>query len=127
MAEQGKPLAGRRILVVEDDFLVGLALSSLLEECGASVVGPIGFAHEALAVIESGNEPVDGAVLDIDLHGEKSYAIADALASRHVRFVFATGYGVDAIDERYRAYPRCQKPFEERALLGALASGLVDR
>lgn len=122
MAEREQILEGRKILVVEDDYLEALALSGLLEEVGASVVGPIGWMQEALSLVEEGKEQVDSAVLDVDLHGEKSYAIADALAARHIRFIFATGYGADAVDQRYRHYPRCQKPFDQRALLSALAA-----
>jgi DNA-binding LytR/AlgR family response regulator len=114
-------LDGRRILVVEDDFLVAHALCALLEAAGATVAGPIGWADEALALVNDSTNVFDSAVLDIDLHGEKSYVIADALAKRNVRFVFATGYGADALDSDYLDYPRCEKPFDARTLFKALA------
>jgi CheY-like chemotaxis protein len=120
MTEDAKPLRGCKILVVEDDYLVALAVAGLLEEAGASVVGPVGWADEALSLVEDGSEPVDVAILDVDLHGEKSYAIADALARRNIRFVFATGFGEASIDRRYHDRPRCQKPFDERVLLREL-------
>ncbi|SFU25992.1 response regulator [Paraburkholderia aspalathi] len=115
-----KLLKNQKILVVEDDYLVALALSTTLEEAGASVVGPIARAQDAVMLIEEGKEHIDVAILDVDLNGEKSYAVADALALRHIRFVFATGYGVDAVDRQYRQYPRCQKPFDHQALFRAL-------
>jgi CheY-like chemotaxis protein len=118
--EDNKPLRGCKILVVEDDYLVALAVASLLEEAGASVIGPVGWADEALSLVEDGNERVDAAILDVDLHGQKSYAVADALARRNIRFVFATGYGEASIDRRYQHHPRCQKPFDERVLLRVL-------
>ncbi|WP_201704128.1 response regulator, partial [Paraburkholderia kirstenboschensis] len=111
---QGTELQGRRILVVEDDFLVAQALCHLIEEAGAKVVGPIGWADQALAYIGSHEEDFDGAVLDVDLHGEKSYPIADWLAEHSVHFVFTTGYGADALDPAYTRYPRCEKPFDPR-------------
>ncbi|CAL8480620.1 response regulator [Caballeronia sp. S22] len=120
MNERAKILDGRRILVVEDDYLVALALSTVLEEAGAHVVGPVASAEEAVALLEEGRERVDAAVLDVDLNGETSYPVADALASRDIRFVFATGYGIDAVAEGYRHYPRCQKPFDHRAIFKAL-------
>ncbi|SAL88743.1 two-component response regulator [Caballeronia arvi] len=120
MNEQAKILDGRRIMVVEDDYLVALGLSTVLEEAGAKVVGPVASAQEAVALLEEGRELVDAAVLDVDLNGEKSYPVADALASRDIRFVFATGYGIDAVAEGYRHYPRCQKPFDHQAILKAL-------
>ena len=120
MNERAKILDGRRILVVEDDYLVALALSTVLEEAGAHVVGPVASAEEAVALLEEGRERVDAAVLDVDLNGETSYPVADALATRDIRFVFATGYGIDAVAEGYRHYPRCQKPFDHRAIFKAL-------
>jgi CheY-like chemotaxis protein len=86
-------LEGRHILVVEDDYLVAQVLVDLLEDAGAEVIGPIGWIDEAIALIEDGSQKLDGAVLDINLHGKKSYPVADALAARSVGFVFATGYG----------------------------------
>ncbi len=59
-------------------------------------------------------------MLDIDLHGEKSYAIADSLTQRHVRFVFTTGYGAHALELAYLVYPRCEKPLDARMLFKAL-------
>lgn len=112
MSEQARILDGRRIMVVEDDYLVALGLSTVLEEAGAHVVGPVASAQEAVALLEEGREMIDAAVLDVDLNGEKSYPVADALASRDIRFIFATGYGIDALAEGYRHYPRCQKPFD---------------
>jgi ActR/RegA family two-component response regulator len=120
---QDTPLQGRRILVVEDDFLVAQALAAILEEAGAVVVGPIGWADEALAFIGQNANAFNGAVVDVDLHGEKSYTIADALAKMGVRFVFATGYGAEAVDPEYRGFPRCEKPFNGPALIQALVSG----
>ncbi|WP_250501405.1 response regulator [Caballeronia sp. GAWG1-5s-s] len=120
MSERTRVLDGRRILVVEDDYLVALALSPALEEAGAVVVGPVASVEEALALLAEGREEVDVAVLDVDLDGEKSYPVADALVAREIRFIFATGYGLDALAPDYRQYPRCQKPCDHRAVLNAL-------
>ena len=121
MAEQANALAGRKILVVEDDYLVALALADMLQSAGADVVGPMSEVQAALSFVQEGN-PVDAAVLDVDLHGEKSYPVAQALVARQIRFVFATGYGEEAVDQAYRAYPRVQKPFDEHALVKVLLS-----
>jgi CheY-like chemotaxis protein len=116
------PLGGRRILVVEDDYLVAQVLVALLEDAGAEVVGPIGWIDEAIAFIEHDSQKLDGAVLDVNLHGKKSYPIADALAVRSVEFVFATGYDAGMIDGKYRHHRRCEKPFNRPALIAALAA-----
>lgn len=121
MTDEGTILRGRRILVVEDDYLLGQVLIDFLEEAGAEIVGPIGWVEEALAAIENGARDIDAAVLDINLHGAKSYPIADALAERSVPFVFATGYGLDAVDASYLHRPRCEKPFDQSVLVALLS------
>jgi CheY-like chemotaxis protein len=114
-------IQGSRILVVEDDYLVAQVLVDLLEDAGAEVIGPVGWIDEAIALIEDDNQKLDGAVLDVNLHGKKSYPVADALAARSVGFVFATGYDAGIIESKYRDYPRCEKPFRQTALVAALA------
>jgi CheY-like chemotaxis protein len=114
-------LAGRRILIVEDDFLVAQVLVDLLEEAGAQIAGPIGSLDEAMRFLENDMQPLYAAVLDVNLHGRKSYPIADALTARRVAFVFATGYGGGILEEKYQRHPRCEKPFDQAALLAALA------
>lgn len=122
MASGTATLAGRRILIVEDDYLLGQVLVEVLADAGAEVLGPIGWVDEAVAFIEDDSHELDGAVLDINLHGKKSYPVADALTVRSVGFVFATGYGAGVIEDRYRGHPRCEKPFSPPALIAALAT-----
>jgi DNA-binding response OmpR family regulator len=115
-------LQGRRILVIEDDFLVAETLTYMLEDAGATILGPIGWRDEARAFISRDSTKFDTVVLDINLHGQPSYPIADALIERGIHFIFMTGYGADALEAGYRSYPRCEKPFEQKALFAALAS-----
>ena len=115
-------LQNRRVLVVEDDFLIGDALTDVLESQGAVVIGPIGWTMEALAVVREGAPRFDIAVLDVDLHGERSYPIADVLLSRGIPFVFTTGYNADAVDPAYRAHARYEKPLSGTALVAGLAA-----
>jgi CheY-like chemotaxis protein len=120
---QAAPLKGRQILVVEDDYLVGITLVEMLEEAGAVGLGPVGRVDEALAFVERNVETIDGVVLDINLHGRRSYPIADLLSERGIRFVFTTGYDASAVDSGYSDYPRCQKPCQASALIAALKDG----
>src|SRR5258706_5970006 len=106
-------LNGRRILVVEDDYFGAKTLSELLQAYGAQVVGRIGWVEEAVEFVGNHASAFDVAVLDVNMHGKKSYPIADALLARGKRFIFATGYSGEALDEAYRHYPRCEKPFRE--------------
>jgi CheY-like chemotaxis protein len=113
-------LQGRRLLVVEDEYLVAAYLAYTLEELGAEVIGPAGTVEEALQLVESEGSRLDGAVLDINLHGVRVYPVADALAARGVPFIFATGYDVTAIPEAFRGVPRCEKPVEKALLAKSL-------
>jgi DNA-binding response OmpR family regulator len=114
-------LRGRRILVVEDDYLVGQAVVDILTEAGAEVLGPIGWLEEGIKFVAGESMKIDGAVLDLNLHGKKSYPIADALAACNIPFIFATGYSVDAIDGPYQGRPQCQKPFDAETLIRTVA------
>lgn len=114
------PLLDRRILVVEDDYMIATALADLLEEAGAVVVGPFGRVAQALDAIRDAAAPIDAAVLDVDLRGETSYPVADALAAIGVRVVLTTGYDSGAIAPGYRHLPRCEKPVTRRVLVDVL-------
>jgi len=118
MAEQ---VRGRRILVVEDEFLIAEELRDALEDMGAVVVGPVAHVAAALAALRSG-EPLDGATLDVTLGREKSFEVARALRDRGVPFVILTGYGEQGLPEDLRAVPRCQKPFDIAKVVEALLS-----
>ncbi|MGY0571255.1 response regulator [Bradyrhizobium sp. RDM12] len=119
MTGEAATLRGRRILLVEDDYLLAQVLSDYLEEAEVDVIGPVGSLEEALAVVENDPDGFDAAILDVNLHGSKSYPVADALAKRSIPFLFATGYGRDALDGRFRDHPRCEKPFDQTTLLSA--------
>lgn len=114
------PLWGRSVLIVEDDFLIADAMIDSLQAAGASVVGPLGWIDETLAFLDDDPPAFDCAVLDVNLHGDKSYPIADRLLALDIPFVFTTGYDARAVASRYRDHPRCEKPINERGLLTLL-------
>lgn len=116
-------LSGRRVLVVEDEVMVAWTLEDMLAELGCTVVGPAARVDQALAMIEA--EAVDAVVLDVNLNGEKSYPVADALAARGVPFVFSTGYNKNDLHTGYLGFPMLQKPFERSQLGDALAKLLT--
>src|SRR3954470_681835 len=88
---------GRRLLIVEDDYLIAADLASSLEELGAEVIGPAGTVEDALELVQRSGETLDGAVLDINLREQRVYPVATALARHGVPFVFVTGYDTVAI------------------------------
>jgi len=106
---KGSPLIKRRILVVEDEFLLADEFHRELEAAGAVVVGPAPTVERALALVEN-EAPIDAALLDVNLNGDMIFPVADALVVRSVPFVFTSGYDDDVLAERYSLMPRCQKP-----------------
>lgn len=121
MIERGaRTLSGRRILVVEDDYMIAADLELSLQNLGVSVIGPAGSVEDALALAASGPAP-DAAVLDVNLGAEKVFAVADALRAQGVPFVFATGYDDWLIPDVYRGTPRFDKPVDVHALAGVLS------
>ncbi len=113
------PLAGRRILVVEDEPLIALDIVAALEHAGAAIVGPVGTVDEALQVIE--RAALDGALLDANLRGQHAGSIAAALTRRKISFVFVTGYGRETLPPGFGEAPLLAKPFSEEELLEAAA------
>jgi light-regulated signal transduction histidine kinase (bacteriophytochrome) len=116
-------LAGLSILVVEDSLIVALKVERMLRRVGAARVHLSATNEQAIAHIEA--EEIDAAVLDINLKGEMSYPVADALAERGIPFIFETGYGQSpGLPERFAARRVVTKPFSEedlgKAMLGAL-------
>lgn len=116
------PIAGKRILLVEDEFLVAMMAEDMLAELGARPVGPAHRLEEGLALAREAE--LDGAVLDINLGGARSDAIAEVLAARGVPFVFATGYGRSAAPAGLEAEV-IDKPYSLEKLSAALAEALA--
>lgn len=115
-------LAGRRILIVEDETLIAMALEDVLLDMGCTIVGRAVGVDDALASI--GQQPIDLAILDVNIEGGQSYAVADALRGRGVPFVFTTGGAEDSVDGRYAGNVILRKPFVPMGVLAALRQTL---
>lgn len=102
-------LGGKRILLVEDEALVAMLLEDMIGDLGGEVVGPESQLDLAMAAARS--EVLDAAILDINLGGKRSHAVADILRERGVPFAFASGYGAQGVDALHRAVPMLMKPF----------------
>jgi PAS domain S-box-containing protein len=115
------PIDGRKLLLVEDEALVGMMMKDVLSDLGFAVIGPITGITRALAIARDGD--IGGAILDINLGGDPIYPVADALASRDIPFVFITGYSVDGIDRRYAHIHTLEKPVEPDTLRRLFVEG----
>lgn len=116
-------LSGRRILVVEDEMIVAWLLEDMLADLGYEPIGPAARVDQALAMINE--EAIDAAVLDVNLNGQTSYPVADALTIRGVPFVFSTGYDNARLLSNYRSFRVLQKPYQQAELRNALAKLLT--
>src|SRR5437868_13201661 len=104
-----KPAEHKRILVVEDEYMIAQDMAYELELLGAEIVGPVGSLAAGLRLVES-EAGIDTAFLDINLNCERAYPIADMLLARGTTVIFTTGYDEAAIPARYAHVPRCGKP-----------------
>lgn len=115
------PLAGRRILIVEDEFLVAEVMEEWLSGAGAEVIGPVPSVEQALELVEEPRKALDGAVLDVNLgRGETAYPIADRLDERGVPYLFATGEVRIADDPDHRKRLHLEKPLTKQMLVSAV-------
>jgi CheY-like chemotaxis protein len=104
-----KLLSGRRVLVVEDEMMILMTIEEMLADLGCESVTTAATVDQALALIDA--QVFDAAMLDMNLNGNKSHSVADALAARGVPFVFSTGYSGHHMRDGDRARPVLKKPF----------------
>ena len=119
-----KLLAGRSILVVEDEMMILLMLEEIILAHGCESVKLASTVAQALALIDA--NILDAAILDINLNGIESFPVADALAARDVPFLFVTGYSAGYLKGRYSKRPVLRKPFRVPDLVAALKQLLSD-
>ena len=119
-AASAASLTGRRILLVEDQTLIAMALEADLQDHGLQVTGRAASVEAALALIDA--DPPDLAVLDVNLADQDSLPVAEALRARAIPFVFATGYGVDiGLPDGFARAPVASKPYQVGDILQKLA------
>lgn len=118
-----QPLSGRRVLIVEDESLVAMLLETILEDMGCTPVGPASTVTEGLSMVAT-DEPLDAALLDVNVAGSQVFPVAQALKDRGVPFVFSTGYGQGGLPDVWRGQSTIQKPFTEAAVRDALMAAM---
>ncbi|CAN5908785.1 response regulator [soil metagenome] len=112
-------MQGLRILVVEDEFLLAEDLRQALEGAGVVVLGPVASLAKAQARVLT-ESTIHGAVLDINVGGQRIFPLADVLMDRGVPFVFVSGYDIGVVPPRFTGIPLLQKPVSLDALTSAL-------
>jgi CheY-like chemotaxis protein len=119
-AEETAAKGRRRILVVEDEFLIRMLLEDMLGDLGYELAGIAGRVEEAAELART--KELDLAILDVNLDGHDVYPVADILIQRGVPFVFVSGYGGRGLPEAYSDRPTLQKPFQLDELEKTLAA-----
>ena len=114
---------GKYVLIVEDEPIVAMCLEDVIAALGCRVIGPAARLDQAIAL--AGHEPIDAAILDVNLGEDRSYPVADLLRARSIPFVFATGYA-SAGYERMPDAQFIEKPYtaaQIRSALGEMIGG----
>ena len=109
--------SGNTILLLEDEAIIAFALEDMLVADGAQVVMAASL-EEAEARIDEGGIAL--AVLDVNVHGEKSYGIGERLRTLAIPFVFATGYGDTSHPSEFAATPTVSKPYTHEQIKAAM-------
>jgi len=113
-------LNGKRIVVVEDDYVLAADICRELRNLGATVLGPAPTPFYAMHLI--GRKKIDAAVLDVRLHGTTVFEVADILQDQGVPILFATASDEEAIPGRFRNAPLLSKPLDRKKLVAAICN-----
>lgn len=118
-----KLLAGRRVLVIEDEMLILMMIEDMLADLGCESVTVASKIGPAISLVEG--QEFDTAMLDLNLNGIESYPIADALTMRDVPYFFSTGNGLTNVKDGYRDQDVLNKPFTFEQLSNTLSRSLL--
>jgi len=114
-----------RVLVVEDSYLILMALETLLENLGMEIVGSAGNLRQAVALAQTTEAEL--AILDINLGDEMVFPAAEILRARRIPFLFTTGYSMaPRLQRDFADAPQLLKPYDEAALMKQIAACLGD-
>ncbi|WP_298258099.1 response regulator [Bradyrhizobium sp.] len=121
--ESPGPLAGRRVLVIEDEYFLADDIVRALTALGARIVGPYGNLDEATDVVDR-DVAIDAAILDINLKDQMVFPLARVLRSRYVPLVFTSGYDRTSIAPEFQDVRLWGKPLDIKALASEL-TGMI--
>jgi CheY-like chemotaxis protein len=112
-----------RVLIAEDNLFAAMELERVLVDLGYEPVGPVGQLDQALRLAQQ--EILDGALLDVDLHGEPVFAVAEELKRRRIPVIFASGHDTDEMfPASFARHPRLRKPYGENEIRSVLETAI---
>jgi DNA-binding response OmpR family regulator len=118
-----RDLVGVKVVLVEDESAVALAIEDMIQDLGCELVGSVASLARAQQIM--GSESFDVAVLDVNVRGEAVFPIAYLLVERGIPFLFSTGYGQGAIPQDLANHPAITKPFSIETLARAMSAALM--
>lgn len=107
-----------RVLIVEDSPVIAVDAEQRLQDAGWFVVGPAYDMNQAMDLAK--REQIDAAMVDINIRGEKSFAVMQVLSDRNIPFFITSGYADWSMPEEWRNCPRLQKPYPLGSLVKAI-------
>lgn len=118
-------LEGARVLVVEDEYFIASDLVRAVDSAGGKAIGPAGSLDQATDLLDK--EPVDAAILDLNLHGEMASPLVEGLAQRGVPCIIISGYSPESLPENLRSVPSLEKPANYDKVVQLLAEHIRTR
>jgi DNA-binding response OmpR family regulator len=116
---------GLRVFLVEDEGMIRMMVTDMLEELGHTVAAEAARMDQALELVPS--TEFDLAILDVNVNGKLITPVAELIRARDVPIIFATGYGSDGLPEGFRDFPALPKPFQLETLAAAIGSVIRSR
>lgn len=118
-------LDGMSILVVEDEAIAAIDLTAIIEMAGGRVIGPAYSLSQGLSCLRY--DRMDCALLDVNLHDELVFKLADALAERGVPIVFLSAHSLDIAPPQHRGRRHVPKPFSTHALIREIQAAVAEK
>jgi len=111
----GARLSAKKILIVEDSYLIAESMSQTIADVGFATVGPVDTADRAMREIE--HDVPDGVLLDVSLRDGSTVAVAKVLRQLRVPFVVVSAYAHDTLPAELRHAPYLAKTMSETELI----------
>ncbi len=123
--QQGLPLSGKSVLIIEDEALIALSVESCLFDAGAAVVKIANSISASQSALDEGI-PFDAAIVDLYLGDDNAYPLVEILSERGIPVVITTGDEIDLGDPALSyAVSFLQKPHADNELIEALVEWAV--
>jgi two-component SAPR family response regulator len=121
--EPDQRLSGTHVLIVEDEYFIADDLARVLRLCGATPVGPAGTLEHAHDLID--RVRVDAAFLDLNLHGDMAYQLAERLSGAQVPCVILSGYAENMLPSSVKGMARLEKPVDPALAMSCLSDEIA--